>query len=327
MKFGVVIPTWGDYWAQPNLIRNAVQAVEDLGFNGAWFGDHVVVPEYAIHLSPPQWYDALACMGIAAGATDNIRLGTDVLVLPYRNPLVLSQFIASLDQLSGGRVTLGIGVGYISGEFQALGAPPYERRGAVTDEYIEVMRLLWESTDGASYAGEWNSFESMYSGPAPAQSPLPLWIGGNGRSAWRRAARYGDGWHPLFPLPEDYRQGRAAIEKYRSEGGRQGPMTFSMSCKRSRLVLQSGEHVPPLSARRDVPDEYKYSPAPPKTADGRERFVGSVGDVLQDVADYRDAGVDHILLRFWNGEPNPQFSEWLEQARRFSRYVLPEAEQ
>src|SRR5436853_537347 len=116
----------------------------------------------------------MTCSSSGAGARTRIRFGTDVLVLPYRNPVVLSQVLASGDQLSGGRLTLGVGVGYISGEFAAVGSPSYERRGAVTDEYLRAMRTLWDTDGPAAFSGEWVQFAAVLAEPKPAQTPVPV---------------------------------------------------------------------------------------------------------------------------------------------------------
>src|SRR5205085_8571473 len=103
----------------------AVQALEELGYHTVWFGDHVVIPDYAKHLSLPRWLEPLSCVFVGAGSTRRIRFAVDVLVLPYRDPVWLSQLLASADRLSGGRLTLGVGVGYVKGEFAALTTTPY----------------------------------------------------------------------------------------------------------------------------------------------------------------------------------------------------------
>src|SRR4051812_35439518 len=270
VEFGVVIPSAGE-WGDAGAIRAGVQAAEDLGFHTAWFGDHVVIPSYAAHLSEPNWFDSVSCMLVGAGATSRIRFGTDVLVLPYRNPVVLSQVLASGDQLSGGRLTLGVGVGYISGEFAAVGSPSYERRGAVTDEYLRAMRALWETDGPAAFAGEWVQFADVIAEPKPAQTPFPVFVGGNGARAFRRAATLGNGWHPLFPSPESYAAGRTEIMRIRGQSGAAGPFTFSFSCPLVSVQLDPSERpeVKPYTERTDIPAEYHYAPPFPTDEVGR----------------------------------------------------------
>lgn len=324
MELGVVIPNHG-HFGDRGAIRDLVQAAEDLGYHTAWFGDHIVVPGYATALSSPNWFDAVSCCIFGAGATTRLRFGTDVLVLPYRNPVVLSQLLATADQLSDGRITLGVGVGYISGEFAALGTPPYAERGAVTDEYLDVLRVLWSADGGVEHRGRYVTFTDVHPGPAPRQSPLPVLVGGNGARALERAACRGDGWHPLFPTPEAYAAGRARIVARRDELGRTGPFRFSYSCSGVALVDEGAPRAKPLSYDDfpDIPAEYRYAPAFPTAPDGRTRFVGTPAEVAGDLQDYAAAGVEHVALRFWTGDPSMDVPALLAQMRRFMDEVAP----
>ena len=325
MQYGVVVPNHGSF-GDRGAIRELIQAAEDLEFHTAWFGDHVVIPDYAKALSDPNWFDALACCLFGAGATTRLRFGTDVLVLPYRHPVVLSQLVATADQLSDGRLTLGVGVGYISGEFAALGAPPYAETGAVTDEYLDVMRALWQSgTAATTHRGRYISFEDVHAGPAPFQQPFPVWVGGNGSNAHRRAAHRGNGWHPLFPTPEQYAVGRSHILAIRAEHGRTDPFTFSFSCPGVVILDDDAPRAKPLGYDDfpDIPAEYRYAPSFPTTPQGRPRFVGSPLEVARDLEDYAAAGVEHMALRFWTGDPTMGVPALLAQFERFMTDVLP----
>lgn len=323
MQFGVVIPSHGPF-GDAAKIRELVAAAEHFGFHTAWFGDHIVIPDYAAHVSSPQWFDALACCIAGAASTVRLRFGTDVLVLPYRHPVALSQLIASADQLCGGRLTLGVGVGYIRGEFEALTAP-YEHRGAATDEYIDVLRCLWETGGATSHAGRFVQFENVHAGPAPRQFPFPIFVGGNHPAGRRRAAQRGDGWHPLFPTPEQYRLGRADIETQRAALGRRDPFVFSYTCPETRVVLDPSELRAPVSYAdvADIPTDYNYAPPFPYAADGRARFVGTPDEVASDIDAYRNAGVEHLALRFWTGDPLMDTHDVIEQYRRFAELVAP----
>ena len=232
LTFGVVIPPYGPF-QDPEELWSVVAAAEELGFASVWFGDHIVVPPYAAALTPPDWFDAVALCLVGLGRTTTLRFGTDVLVAPYRRPVEFAHLAASADKLGGGRLTLGMGVGFLEGEFEAL-QTPYAERGAVTDEYLKVLRLLWESEgQPVSYSGRWVSFSNVLFGPAPAQKPLPLLVGGNGDRALRRAALLGDGWHPLFCSPEQYQAGRERIRQLLTENGR-GRRLLSASPTRAR---------------------------------------------------------------------------------------------
>jgi probable F420-dependent oxidoreductase len=327
MKFGVVIPSYGP-WANPGMILDAIRTVEDEGYDAAWFGDHIVVPDYAAHMSPPPWLHAVSCMLVGAGCTERIRLGSDVLVLPYRNPVELSQLIASGDQLSGGRLILGVGVGYIKGEFDALGAPPYGERGAVTDEFLAAMRLLWESEGPVSFSGKWTGFQEVHAAPPPWQRPFPVWVGGNGPAARRRAAILGNGWHPLFPAPEDYARGREEILERRRQAQQEGQFSFSYSCAATHVLVGAEQSPFDVAASVEgppVPPEYGYAPPFPRDGSGRLYFVGTPSEVLQDIEVHADAGVEHLTMRFWHSGESFGLEEFRSQLARFAKHVLRHA--
>lgn len=325
MQFGVVIPSYGP-WADSAMIRGGLRVAEEEGYDTAWFGDHIVIPDYASHISAPRWLHALSCILVGAGCTERIRLATDVLVVPYRNPVELSQLIASGDQLSAGRLTLGVGVGYIRGEFEALGAPPYQQRGQVTDEFVRAMRLLWESEGPVSFSGQWVGFRDVHALPQPAQDPFPVWVGGNRPPARRRAAALGNGWHPLFPTPDEYAKGRTDILERRKESGQDGSFTFSYSSAATQ-VLMGNERSTLYDASSyggpSAPPEYSYAPPPPRDPSGRLYFVGSPSQILHDIELHANAGVEHLVLRFWTGDPDFGLEELRIQLERFARHVIP----
>ncbi|MFD8076985.1 TIGR03619 family F420-dependent LLM class oxidoreductase [Streptomyces sp. NPDC059718] len=182
MRIGVNVPNFGS-GTDPGVLRDWARTVEGLGFDLLMVSDHVVVTPDVAEQYPAPFYEPFTTLSWLAGVTDRIRLGTTVLILPYRHPLLTARMAANLNALSGGRLVLGVGVGWARQEFAALGVP-YERRGALTDEYLTALREAWK--DEADYAG----------------GPVPLWIGGNSAAGRRRAVRVGDAWHPLrFTLP------------------------------------------------------------------------------------------------------------------------------
>lgn len=229
MKFGLAFAnTMG--WAEPQGAVEAARLAEEAGFESMWTVEHVIFPDdyqSAYPYSPTGKMpagaatpipDPLVWLAYIAAATTRIRLATGILILPERNPLVLAKEVATLDHLSGGRVELGIGVGWLKEEFDALGIP-WEARGARTDEYIEVLRELW-SRDHASYSGRFSSFNNVSSNPKPAQGSVPIVIGGHSRAAAERAGRLGDGFFPgkgsVKELAETFdivRQTAAAAER------------------------------------------------------------------------------------------------------------------
>jgi probable F420-dependent oxidoreductase len=190
VKLGVHLPQFGRA-AGPDSIRRAAVQAEELGFDDVWVSDHIAVPDGAAY--PPAFlYEPVITLTWAGAATARVGLGTTVLILPYRHPLHLAKELASLDQLSGGRVIAGAGVGWLEGEFDALGVP-FAERGLRTDEAIDALRACW-ADDPVSYKGRTTSFEGMKVRPKPAH-PIPIWLGGSSEPALRRAVAKADGWH------------------------------------------------------------------------------------------------------------------------------------
>ena len=192
--------------AQREVIDAVARAAESLGFATLWAGEHVVMidePESRYPYSPDgriaiaadaDWLDPLIALSFAAAATSVIRLATGVLLLPEHNPVLLAKQVASIDVLSGGRLTLGVGVGWSAEEFAALGVP-FERRGKRMDEYVAAMRTLWRD-DVASFHGEFVNFEAVRINPRPLPDRrVPIFFGGNSDKAIARVAASGDGWY------------------------------------------------------------------------------------------------------------------------------------
>src|SRR6266571_4992807 len=211
MKFGLRYASLGRYGNG----EAAVTLAEAAGFDSIWTVEHVVVPrqyQSRYPYSPSGRMgsgledfpvpDPLIWLAYIASATRTIKLGTAILILPQRNPVITAKAIATLDHLAGGgRVLLGIGVGWLAEEFAALGAP-FEDRGPRTDEYVAAMRLLW-SQECASYTGRFVSFEQVFCRPLPAERRIPIIVGGDSKAAARRAGRLGDGYFPARPAPPE----------------------------------------------------------------------------------------------------------------------------
>lgn len=209
MKFGLAAANTIPF-TEPRPAAELVVAAEEAGFESIWTVEHVVWP-HAYDSTYPYTADGkmpgnpaipipdpIVWLTYAAAITERVRLGTGVVILPQRNPVVFAKEVATLDVLSGGRVELGIGVGWLEEEFDAIGVP-FERRGRRTDEMLEAMAALW-SDDDASYDGEFVSFEHVASNPKPVGGAVPIVVGGKSRAAARRAARYGSGY---YNGPED----------------------------------------------------------------------------------------------------------------------------
>ncbi|MEV8614238.1 LLM class flavin-dependent oxidoreductase [Amycolatopsis sp. NPDC051373] len=182
MRLGVNIPNFGP-GTDPGVLRAWAQTGEGLGYDLLMVSDHVAITPDVAAQYPAPFYEPFTTLSWLAGATANVRLGTTVLILPYRHPLLTARMAANLADLSGGRFLLGVGVGWAREEYAALGVP-FERRGALTDAHLATIRAAWADEDDYR-AGR-----------------VPLWIGGGSDAALRRSVRFGDAWHPLrFRLP------------------------------------------------------------------------------------------------------------------------------
>lgn len=205
MKLGLQLAHDGGRGRGMTELGDLAQLAEEVGVASVWVPEHVVFVEGAQSRYPysesgeislgkrPGTYDPLVALAYVAARTRDVRLGTGVLILPERLPLVLAQQVVALDHASGGRFDLGIGVGWLREEFDAIGIP-WSKRGRRTDEYVEAMKVLWRD-DRCAYDGEFVSFEGVLAWPKPLQEPHPpIWVGGNTDAALERAARLGDGW-------------------------------------------------------------------------------------------------------------------------------------
>src|SRR3989475_12861404 len=200
MQFGVTIPNnWGIEDPQQVLAMGSV--AEELGYDSIWVMDQLFNNGYIRErLDDKPYYHPLATLSYLAGTTKRVRLGTSVLVLPYHNPVELAKYTATLDHMSGGRVTLGVGVGAMTEEFAALGVP-FRQRGALTNECIAVMKELWTNPDPTYHSSRWN-FSDLKFSPKPVQQPhIPLWIGGSSPGAVPSSATPGRGRGPPRPVP------------------------------------------------------------------------------------------------------------------------------
>jgi probable F420-dependent oxidoreductase len=197
MRFGLFAINMG-VCAQPDAAVRVAQAAEAAGFESVWTGEHVVLPDPQLPPSPlppdHPLLDPAVALAFIAAHTRTIRLGTGIIILPQRNPLVLAKELASLDVVSGGRLLFGLGIGYLKPEFDALGIP-FDDKGPRGIEYLEAMLALWTQASPA-YEGKFVAFRNIQAMPRPAQAPHPpIIIGGHAPAAFRRAVRHGNGWY------------------------------------------------------------------------------------------------------------------------------------
>jgi probable F420-dependent oxidoreductase len=287
MQFGLSLPSRGPAATRQNL-RALAQHAEALGLDSIWISDHIIVPQHIDSFYPyapdgrfpavPEqaYLEPLTALTFLAGCTDRVQLGTSVLILPYRSALLTAKIVSTLDTLSNGRVVLGVGVGWMEEEFVALGLDTYRQRGAVSDEYIQAFRELW-TRDQPRFEGRFVRFADIGFAPKPVRQPHPpIWIGGHTAPAIRRAARLGDGWHPIGlrpPASLTPEEMPAAVAQLHDEAGRAGrnPQEITISFRAPLVFSDAG------GAQR-VP------------------LTGSVNAIQDDIGRYATCGVSHMIF-------------------------------
>jgi probable F420-dependent oxidoreductase len=231
----------------------------------------------------------MTAASFVAATTTKIELLTSVMVVPYRPAVLAAKMLATLDVLSGGRLIVGCGAGWMQEEFEALGLPPFADRGKVTDEYIDAFRILW-TADAPAMVGEHVRFDNLVFEPKPARQPcLPIWIGGESGAAVRRAARLGDGWFPVSHNPaflldttERYAQASARLNQEAEKHGRDGGAIH-------RAYLPNR----PVSSREKVEGDGK-----------RQLFAGTPEAIHGDIAAFEAEGVETIIFSVAGRELN-----------------------
>lgn len=315
MQFGFSLPGRGPL-ARPDFVLKLASKADALRYDSVFVTDHVVLPVSAAGSTYPytasgefpgggqqDYLDPLALLGYLAHATRRVRLGTSVLVIPYRNPLVTAKLLATLDVLSGGRLILGAGAGWLRQEFEAVAAPPFAERGAVTDEYLRLMRAVW-TTDPVSFEGRYYRVHDVHALPKPVQKQgPPIWIGGHTDAAVRRAGTLGDAWHPIALRPP----------------GLLGPAEYAARAREVRAwAKRAGRDPQSVALTVRVPMEVRSRRAR-AAAGGRPLFQGTAAEVLADVRAYAEAGVVHFVF-----DPTvPDLRAVLANMERFADEVRP----
>jgi probable F420-dependent oxidoreductase len=301
VRIGVSLPNVGlDH--SKEMVLPVAEAAERLGFDSVWAAHHVTLPyerasEYPyqrsgteVAMSPGmQWLDPLVTLATCAAVTDRVRLGTSVLVLPYRNPLNLAAEAAALDVLSDGRFILGVGCGWMKEEFSALGIEPAER-GPRTDEHIAVLRMLW-TQDPASFHGRFSEFDGIVLATTPrTEGGPPIWVGGNTDAGLRRALQLGDGWHGFEIYPEDMAGINDRLDGIADDLGRD-PAELDLSVVRGL--------IPPGREQESfVPD--------------RRMLGGSAQAVVDELGAYAEHGVHDVVIQVSLLAPQvPDALEWV----------------
>ncbi len=288
MKFGLCLPNFGGKIGPRELLELAV-AAEENDFASVWATDHIIMPR---RLGSP--YDELlepfVTLASIAAKTSGVKLGTSILVLPQRDPFLVAKQAATLDLFSGGRTILGVGAGWAEGEFEYLGAN-FRKRGKILDEGIDLLRRLW--TDSTiNYSGEFFRVSDAVFFPKPVQKLIPIWVGGTSDSAIERAARSGDGWHPVGVDPARLSQGAARVKETGTD--KTISVRLTVDVRRSR-------------------DDYI-------SADGEKRVTlsGSREEMVQKLDEYAKAGLDYLVAYIYRDD----VKEIVADVKKFSGEII-----
>jgi probable F420-dependent oxidoreductase len=302
--------------ATPQSLATLARTGEELGFAIISVSDHVIIPK-AINSTYPynesgtftgsasgECLEQLSLLSFLVGVTSSAKLLTSVMVLPHRPPVLTAKMLATIDVLSSGRLIVGCGVGWMREEFEAIGAPSYDERGSVGDEYIRAFKELWTSDDPA-FEGKYCRFANVTFAPKPVQKPHPpIWTGGESPAALRRAGRLANAWYPIgtnprFPVgtPAQFAEYAARVKHHATEAGRD-PSSLDFAYSASWYNDQQAQTLP----------------------DGQRRpLTGTPQQIADDIKRYEELGVRHMMV-YLQGETQAQI---LERMRRFADRIMP----
>jgi probable F420-dependent oxidoreductase len=319
MQFGFGLPTRGPM-ATPQSLATLARTGEELGFATISVSDHIIIPKTIDSTYPynesgtfagsptGECLEQLSLLSYLVGVTSSAKLLTSVMVLPHRPPVLTAKMLATIDVLSNGRLIVGCGVGWMREEFEALGAPAYDERGSVGDEYIRAFKELWTS-DNPSFEGTYCRFTNVAFAPKPVQKPHPpIWTGGESPAALRRAGHLADGWYPFtqdvhVPLgtPEQFAQAAARVKRYAQDAGRD-PASIAFAYSANWYNDQEAERLP-NGARRPL--------------------TGTPAQIADDIKRYEEVGVRHMMLSMVERRPGVTVQQSLERMERFATKVMP----
>ena len=306
MKLGVFLPVSGKA-AVPEVLTEAALQAERLNFDSVWAAERLVNPwsmntRYPYKADdawfvPPEapFLETLTALTFLAGVTKRISLGSAVIVLPYRQPLFTARVATSIDTLSKGRLILGVGIGWMPEEFEALGVP-FKDRAGMSEEQLQIFNLLW-SEERPEFHGRYYDFEAVAVNPVPVQQPrFPIWIGGESEPAQRRAAKYADAWFSYFVriTAADLGARFEQVQRWAADAGR-APGAVSLCCVR--------------------PIEVTDDPVPQEA----DTLRGTPAQLVEALRAYADVGVEHMALQFMRG----RWPERKQQIERFGQEVIP----
>ncbi|MBS0241360.1 MAG: TIGR03619 family F420-dependent LLM class oxidoreductase [Proteobacteria bacterium] len=314
MRFGVNILSRGPMASREGY-KTVAAAAERLGFSFLSANDHVVVPADIDSRYPyseeGDWaggktgecLDVLSALTFLAGATDKLKLLTSVMVVPHRPAIQTAKMIATADILSGGRMIVGVGAGWMREEIEALAVAPYDERGKVTDEFVAAFRELW-TKPRPEMAGKYVSFSNILFEPKPVSKPHPpIWVGGESEAAMRRAIRLGDGWYPASSNPanrlDTAERAAAAMAAFKAkcEAAKRDPSSIALA----HVVLWPVNWTAEAAA-----------------SGGRRTFTGTSAEMVEDAGRLKAAGVGDVNVSF----PAPTVAETVAKMERFAKEVM-----
>ena len=310
--------------ASPKSLLDLALEAESLGFYAVWGNDHITTQRYLKRLEPkPRFFEPLTVFSYIAARTERLRLGTAVIVAPLRNPVILAKQAATLDNLSGGRLLLGLGIGAYREEFEAIHGRG--RRGDILEETVKALRLLFEE-ERASFEGRYVRFTDIELNPKPVQRPMPIYLGGNAERVVERVARLGDGWVPAAVTPEEIARAREVIARVGREAGRDTSGVeiapeFACSIDKNREEARKRFVSSPMFEHLVSLQRSTLSYVSDMSVESLEarNFVGTPDMLIERVSRYRDAGADHLWFNFLGHT----YSEVVDGMRMFSREVMP----
>lgn len=331
MRFSVAIPTCVEGLVYPvpfitpaRLLRVAT-AAEDLGYHSVWGNDHLSTQDYVKKewTDPPNYYEPLIALAFVAGVTSRVKLGTSIIALPMREPALLAKQVATLDQFSGGRVLLGVGVGAYREEFEAV--RPQLRganRGTVLEEGVLALRQLFTERE-VTYQGKYTHVAGVESYPKPVQAPLPIYIGGNTFAAAERAGAWGEGWLPAVLPLEQMRERLERVYQAATSAGRDPSAIdiapqFSVSIAPTheqalRKFRNSQIYQHMLSLKKSTLKDVDLSSLEALN------LIGTPDEIAERIHDYSAAGVTHFCSLIFGTD---SIEDTLEQMQYFSNEVM-----
>lgn len=301
---------------QPDWMRAVARRADELGYESLWLNEFLETePNVAARFEdPPNYYDAIVTIAALAEQTERIRFFTSTIVLPLHEPALLAKQFATLDRFSGGRVTLGIGLGGSAEEFHRMrGEIPSPNRGQMMEEYLPAMRAIWGERL-ASFDGRYVSFENLEVYPKPMQEPLPIYMAGTADGVYRRIAQYGQGWIDTFLLPEAIQASVEKIMGYWQEAGRSGRPSVS---RQIYLSLAEDESAARDNFERSLPGARQ--PAGPPRPGTEMTIIGTPATIGNRIREYVAAGVTEVCAIFYA----PDIDSTLHQLELFAAEVAP----